>query len=63
MFERKRILNLKVEAAWALTNIASGTADQTQVIVEKGGIPWLIKLLSSNNSELELQVLVMNEAS
>jgi importin subunit alpha-1 len=38
---------LQMEATWALTNIASGTNTQCQSIVDKGGIPILIKLLSS----------------
>ena len=47
---------MKLEAAWALSNIVSGTEAQTQVVVDKGAIIWLIKLLSSNNEELREQV-------
>ena len=51
------MINYKFEAAWSLTNIASGTSSNTATAIKHDAIPHVVELMLNENKDVAEQAV------
>lgn len=57
LLDRYDNTTIQFEVAWILTNICSGTSEQTQTVVNHGAVPKLVELLNSPDMRVREQAV------
>lgn len=50
-------IKLRFEAAWALTNVASGNSSHTKVVVDHGGVEVFVNILANEEGDIKEQAV------
>ncbi|XP_018012581.1 importin subunit alpha-6 [Hyalella azteca] len=57
LFHKDHNPELQFESLWAITNIAAGRNEHTKAVIDAGGLPGILRLLSSRLEKVALQAV------